>query len=107
MLSPYVYGIRAATAADADALAHLAQLDSQAALAGDVLLGELGGSPAAAISLADGRVVADPFRLTAQLVVQLRVQAAAHRAYERTPSLRERMLAGLSPRVVAAARAAA
>jgi hypothetical protein len=107
MLSPYVYGIRAATAADAGALAHLAQLDSQAPLTGRVLLGELGGSPAAAIALADGRVVADPFRPTAQMVVQLRIQAAAQRAYERTPSLRERMLAGLSPALVATARGAA
>jgi hypothetical protein len=107
MLSPYIYGIRAATAADADALARLAQLDSQPPLTGPVLLGDLGGSPAAAISLADGRVVADPFRATAQVVVQLRIQAAAARALERTPSLRERMIAGLSPRVVAAARGAA
>jgi hypothetical protein len=107
MFSPYIYGIRPATPADADALARLAQLDSQAPLTGRVLLGELGGSLAAAISLADGRVIADPFRRTAQVAVQLRIQAGAQRAYERTPSLSERMLAGLSPAVVAAARAAA
>ena len=107
MFSPYVYGIRPATPGDADALERLARLDSQAPLTGRVLLGELGGSPAAAISLADGRVIADPFRPTAHVVAQLHIQAGARRAYERTPSLSERMLAGLSPAVLAAARRAA
>jgi hypothetical protein len=54
--------IRPATAADARALARVAALDSQRPLAAPVLLAEEGGVAVAAISLADGRVVADPFR---------------------------------------------
>jgi hypothetical protein len=45
--------------------------------------------------MADGRVVTDPFRATSHLVANLRLRAAAVRAYERTPSLSERMLAAM------------
>lgn len=58
------------------ALARLAVLDSSAALAGPVLLAEVGGELWAALSLKDGRVIADPFRRTTALVELLRARAA-------------------------------
>jgi hypothetical protein len=69
----------------------LAQLDSQRPLTGPALVGEIDGRPAAAISLGDGRVVADPFQLTAPLVAHLRMRARALREHERTPSVRDRL----------------
>jgi len=97
MFGSSTYHFTLATADDADALRRLADLDSQAPLAGRVLIGEIAGSPAAALSLDDDRVIADPFRRTDHLVACLRSRAAAMRAYEATPSLSERMRAALRP----------
>src|SRR2546423_4679177 len=95
-MRPMIYAanacsIRRATAADAVALRDLAELDSGEALTGAVLVAEVDGAIAAALSLEDGRVAANPFRPTDQIVAQLRVRAQAHRAVVRTPSLRERL----------------
>jgi hypothetical protein len=95
MYSATAYVIRRATDEDAYALSQLAQLDGQRPLGGQVLIGEIAGRPAAAISLSDNRVVADPFEFTAQLTALLRMRAQAIHAYLRTPSLRDRMLAGV------------
>jgi hypothetical protein len=95
MYAANTYKIRTATTDDADGLRRLAELDSQRPLGGSVLIGELDGTPAAAIALADGRVVADPFRPTAHLVASMRTRAAGLVAGARTPSLRERLLAAL------------
>jgi hypothetical protein len=89
------YVIRCATEADAEALTRRASLDSQSPLEGSTLIGELHGEPVAALSLADDRAIADPFRPTAQLVAAMRVRAGGLRAVEHTPSLRDRLLAGL------------
>ena len=102
MFSATTYSIRVATADDTASLRWLAEIDSQAPLAaGPVLLGELDGTPQAAISLADGRVIANPFLATAQLVARIRIRAGAIRAYERTPSLSQRIRAALSGAVLA------
>jgi hypothetical protein len=84
--------IRAARGSDGIALEDLARLDSQRPLAGDVLLAEQDGELVAAL---DGeRVIADPFRATADLVALLRVRAGrsrqdrSHRARVRVPRLR-------------------
>ncbi|MDQ3936552.1 MAG: hypothetical protein M3340_18175 [Actinomycetota bacterium] len=66
--------IRRALPEDAAALLRLAALDSERPLAGSVLLAEADGEPLAALSLSDGRVVADPFRSTEPLVALLRVR---------------------------------
>jgi len=95
MFPANAYVIRRATDDDAYALSQLAQLDGQRPLGGDVLIGEIDGRAAAAISLTDYRVTADPFEHTAQLSALLRMRAKAIYAYARTPSLRERMLAGV------------
>ena len=67
-------------------------------LAGRVLIGEIAGSPAAALSLGDDRVIADPFRRTDHLVACLRIRAGAVRAHEATPSLSERVRAAIRTR---------
>ena len=87
--------IRYATEQDTQTLKRLAELDSQPPLDGPVLIAELGGIPAAALSIGDGRVIADPFQGTDHLVANLRMRAGAIRAFEVTPSLRERLVAAL------------
>lgn len=67
--------IRRARAHDALELLELAELDSAAPLAGQVLLAEVDGEPWAAIELDTGRAVADPFRPTAAIVDLLRLRA--------------------------------
>ena len=54
--------VRPARAADAPSLARLASLDSQAPLRGDVVVTEIDGEIWAAVEVATGRTVADPFR---------------------------------------------
>ena len=61
---------------DAAALMRLAALDSRRALRGSIVVAERDGQLLAAISLDDGRTVADPFAPTADLIALLRVHAA-------------------------------
>ncbi len=67
--------IRRAYDADQRSVADLAGLDSAPPLAGDVLLAESEGGPVAAIEVDSGRVVADPFRRTAEEADLLRARA--------------------------------
>ena len=70
--------IRRAYADDDTALHRLAALDSAAVPPpGPLLVAELDGELAVAMSLADGSVIADPFRPTAAIVALLAVRAAA------------------------------
>ena len=90
------YDVRLASETDLVTLNGLAELDPHGPLTGPALVGYMGGEPAAAVSLNDGRIVADPRRRTDSLVACIQIRAAGLRAYEKTPSLRMRMLAGLS-----------
>lgn len=92
---PANYVIRHATPGDDQALHDIASLDSQRPLAEPVLVGEIDGRPAAAISLVDGRVIADPFIHTATLTRVLPVRARAIDAHRRSPSLVERLRASI------------
>jgi hypothetical protein len=92
MFPAHLYVIRLATDADTATLRRLAALDSARPLTGRVLIGELHGQPAAALSLKTGATVADPFQATENLRVHMRMRAAAIEAVDREPSLRERML---------------
>lgn len=74
-LAPGPIVVRQASPNDQRALARLAALDSSEQLAGDALIGELGSRPVAALSLTDGRVVADPFVATGPVVQLLRLRA--------------------------------
>ena len=89
--------IRKATPEDEPTLRRLAELDSQRPLSGPALIGEIGGIPAAALSLSDGRLIADPLQRTAFVSQILRIRAGALDAYERVPSLAERIRAAMAP----------
>ncbi len=106
MLPANAYVIRQATVDDESALRRLAELDSRSPLVGPVLIGEIGGIPAAAVSLADGSIAADPFRPTTTLRQVLRVRVRSLRAFEEQPSLSERMKAIMTGWDVRARRAA-
>ncbi len=67
--------VRRATAADATTLHRLAALDSARPPAGDALIAVQDGQPVAALALADGRTVADPFTQTRDAVALLRTAA--------------------------------
>ena len=77
------YVIYEATASDAVKLWYLSQITGQPRLRDRALIGDVQGVPAAAISLADNRIVADPARDTGRLTQQLRARAQALRAPQR------------------------
>jgi hypothetical protein len=97
MTTPRQYTIRPATADDTAALQRLAALDSAPHILGDVLLAELDDGIAAAISMRDGRAVADPFRPTVALVSALRTTRDNHLRRHARPGLRDRIFASLRP----------
>jgi hypothetical protein len=68
--------LRLATADDAPVVRRLAALDAAPVLDGPVLLARHDGQAVAALSLDDGRVVADPFVRTGDAVAMLRLRAA-------------------------------
>jgi hypothetical protein len=70
--------IRDARAADTLELERLAQLDSARVPAGDVLVAEVSGKIVAAAS--DRGVIADPFRLTSDVVDLLQLRSKALRS---------------------------
>jgi hypothetical protein len=96
MFAANTYDIHLATDQDDASVRRLAERDSARPLQRPALIGHIDGEPAAAISLADGRIVADPRRRPDHLRACLRTRADALRAYEKTPSLAARMLAALS-----------
>lgn len=79
--------IRPAADADAHVLAQLAALDETAEIQLPALIAERDGRPVAARSLADGRIAADPFTHTVDVVELLELRAAR---LSRTPRRRWR-----------------
>jgi hypothetical protein len=77
--------VRLAAAADRPVLERLAELDSARPPAAPVLLGVVGERPVAALSLHDGRTVADPFVPTADMLDLLRLRAAQLQRATDTP----------------------
>jgi hypothetical protein len=67
--------VRLATAGDRTALQRLAALDDTSRPVAPVLIGAVLGRPVAALSLADGKVIVDPFTPTGELVQLLRLRA--------------------------------
>lgn len=67
----------AATGSDDRIVAKLAALDSARTPDGPVVIALVDGRPVAAASLVDGRVVADPFQPTADVVELLQARVAA------------------------------
>jgi hypothetical protein len=107
MFAANSFTIRRATQADQPALRRLAELDSRRPLTGMTLIGEIDGYAAAALSMTDGRVVADPFQPTARLTPLLRARADALRAFSRAPAQAPRRRLGAGVRVTRATPAAA
>lgn len=95
MFSATAFQIRPARNEDEPALRRLAFLDSADVLRGRILIGEIDRVPAAAISLDDNRIVADPFQKSDALRVHLRMRAAGIEAHERMPSVRDRIRAAM------------
>ena len=69
--------IRVARPDDRPALDDLAARDSRPRLQGEALIAELDGVVVAALSLRDGRLVADPWKPTAVIGDQLRLRASS------------------------------
>lgn len=70
-----VIALRVAHPEDNDDVLRLAQLDDAQPPAGPVMLALLDGDAVAALSLSDGRVVANPFVATEKVVALLRLRA--------------------------------
>lgn len=86
--------IRPAFPDDAVALQQLAQLDSSSLPAGALLIAELDGVLAAALSIEHGVAIADPFRPTAALV-ELLARRAQQLRREAPAAKRGRVLRSL------------
>jgi hypothetical protein len=98
MFATNTYDIHIATDEDTERLRHLAERSAQRPLTGRILVAQRDGSAIAALSLEDGRAVADPSRLSGHVVANLRMRADALRAHEAEPSLPERLRAALPAR---------
>ena len=85
------FTIREARPADDHALRRLAELDDTRAPSGRVMIGELDGEPVAAVPIAGGPAIADPFRSTSALVSLLGLRAAQLRGLEDGRSARARI----------------
>jgi hypothetical protein len=95
MTSSSTITIQRATAADDALLDRLSRLDSARPLARPALLAIVDGSAVAAVALADGRTVADPFTPSADAVGMLRAYVGGRRrrgvrGRRRRPTLRLR-----------------
>jgi CheY-like chemotaxis protein len=69
--------LRSSRADDADGVRALAERDSQPVPVAPLIVAESDGRLLAALSLASGQVIADPFEPTAHLVAALQAHAAA------------------------------
>jgi hypothetical protein len=83
--------LRLATPEDAQSLRVLAELDEEPALAGQILVAMIDDEAAAAMSISDGRIVANPFVATSDAVALLRLRAR-HLAGKRSRRRRRPLL---------------
>ena len=82
-IGPAPVTIREALPADAPALHHVAQRDSARSIERPALVALVDGELRAALSMANGTVIADPFHRTAELVEMLRLHARRAPSAER------------------------
>ncbi|HEX2129135.1 MAG TPA: hypothetical protein VHF58_07950 [Solirubrobacterales bacterium] len=87
--------IRLATDSDRSQLQRLAERDTRALPDGQLLVAERGGAIDAALSLATGEAVADPFKRTVELVELLQAHAERRDASPSAAMPRK----GLTPRL--------
>jgi hypothetical protein len=95
--------VRMAVPADSSRLRTLAALDSARLPEGELIVAESGGHIVAALPLAGGAAIADPFHRTAALVQMLELRARQLRpgkAPAPAPSLAERIRRGIGERPV-------
>jgi hypothetical protein len=83
--------LRRSSAEDEGALARLARLDSAPRPRGDMLVAEVDDVIVAAIPLAGGPAIADPFRPTADVVAVLQARAELLAGGARSPRARIRL----------------
>jgi hypothetical protein len=95
--------IREADPSDIPALARLADLDSRHMPAGKLLVAKADGQIRAAIGIADGAVISDPFVSTGALVDLLRLRVLQVRHETRRERRRRGLLGGLRLRLGGAA----
>jgi antirestriction protein ArdC len=95
VLPANLHVIRAATAHDWKTLRDLAAASGARPLSGRVIVAEVRGVIAAAISREERRTIADPALAPTYLTTLLRVHADALAAVERQPNLAERMRAAV------------
>jgi hypothetical protein len=96
--------VRPATDDDRERVARIAYLDSSRPFDGPALIGEIDGIAVAVLSLTTGKVVANPFRHTADLVEVMRARAAIMGGVSLRPSLGRRLGAAVRGRRALAAR---
>src|SRR3954463_10831292 len=89
--------MRRASAEDTARIRTLAHLDDKRMPAGPFLVAEIGGEMVAARSLATGAVVADPFRLTSDIVAMLRLRASQGSELDERRSLRQSFQSAVAP----------
>ena len=90
MTNSSTIAFRTANADDSDLLQELSELDSQRPVSQPAVVALVDGRPVAAASLRDGRVVADPFTETADVVALLQARVSSFapaRARRRRPRL--------------------
>ena len=78
--------VRLARPEDQAAIARVAALDDKPALIGRVLVAEADGEVVAALPVAGGQAIADPFRWTADLVALMEMRAAQLREADGLPT---------------------
>jgi hypothetical protein len=77
MFDSSIIAFRSATSEDDRVLQDLSELDSARPVERPAVLAVVDGHPVAAVSLTDGRIVADPFTRTEDVVTMLRARVAS------------------------------
>lgn len=101
MFSANTFVIRDARLADVPELVRLGWATEEEWPAGRILVGEISGVVAAALAMEENRTVYAAVPGAPYLLAHLRARGGAIEAYERTPSLAERVRERLQPRVPA------
>lgn len=94
-----IVALRAAGADERDVARRLAELDSAPELHGQMLFALVDGRAVAALSLSDGRIVADPFADTEPAVALLRLRERQLRGEDAPRGLAARLGVRRRPRV--------
>jgi hypothetical protein len=105
-IMPAEFTLRHAHAGDREAIVRLAQLDSQPAPRGALVVAEAEGRIVAALALEAGGAIADPFVRTAELLELLRLRAAqlSGESNARRGGLRRRVIRAFRPATASASR---